>query len=713
MRIERIEIRNFKLLEDIRLEFSTDPARPLTLIRAENGSGKTSLLYAMLWGFYGRDGMPEYARDARLTSKAKPVGIPVDVSVMVEFGHDSGGGDGRYRLIRAVSETPQDDDGFTSTDVQLYLLTEQGEKPVEPADAFIAKMVPPNLSKVFFTNGDDVQDFMSGKVNKAERQGQVHNAIKSLLGLEQLYVARNDLKRVTDRVRKALSDGGSGELQEAAEQVAAASKAVETLDNEIAGLEQTLGRMRDAKSDWESELGKLQGIGDLDDLNREIKTLEADLAGLETQQATLFRTMRDNLKSESFSWDVAGSTLGAGLEVLSDLADRGVIPGTSIEVLRDRLSLKKCICGIDLLDGTEERANIEHLIEHQLEVSERDQRMTDALHVARVAHQQHQSRTADGDTFTKRRTDALDAATAIADTRTNKKAALDRAKGRRDQIDEERVQTLVEQIKEVEPKVTEADRDLARKGRDLEIAITRHKEASETYARLEREADLSAMKRARYDVAGDLAHLVDQMISTLESDHVERVQEQMGQMFLDIVGSDPELDSSVFGSVQINKDSFDIDVRTPQGNTLDFDAEINGASQRALTLSFIWSLMEVAGVEAPRTIDTPLGMVAGAVKKRMVEAITTPSASGVPFQLLLLLTRSEINDVESELLKAAGMSRTMTCSKDAGDLAHPWGQDRPYARLCTCDINTTCRICARTSDFEHGLAFRAEEADAR
>ena len=289
MRIERIEIRNFKLLEDIRLEFSTDPARPLTLIRAENGSGKTSLLYAMLWGFYGRDGMPEYARDARLTSKAKPVGIPVDVSVMVEFGHDSGGGDGRYRLIRAVSETPQDDDGFTSTDdnVQLYLLTEQGEKPVEPADAFIAKMVPPNLSKVFFTNGDDVQDFMSGKVNKAERQGQVHNAIKSLLGLEQLYVARNDLKRVTDRVRKALSDGGSGELQEAAEQVAAASKAVETLDNEIAGLEQTLGRMRDAKSDWESELGKLQGIGDLDDLNREIKTLEADLAGLETQQATL------------------------------------------------------------------------------------------------------------------------------------------------------------------------------------------------------------------------------------------------------------------------------------------------------------------------------------------------------------------------------------------------------------------------------------------
>ena len=185
----------------------------------------------------------------------------------------------------------------------------------------------------------------------------------------------------------------------------------------------------------------------------------------------------------------------------------------------------------------------------------------------------------------------------------------------------------------------------------------------------------------------------------------------MATMFLDIVGSDPEIDSSVFAEVTINE-SFDIEVRDPGGRRLDFDGEINGASQRALTLSFIWALMEVAAVEAPRIIDTPLGMVSGSVKTRMVDSITSPQ-SELPYQVLLLLTRSEIRDVEVQLTGRAGVSRTMTCSRDSGELTHVWGQDRPVVRMCTCGIETTCGICARVNDDQWGLNFRDEEAEAR
>ena len=37
MRLESAHISNFRLLEDISLNFSTEFARPLTVIRAENG----------------------------------------------------------------------------------------------------------------------------------------------------------------------------------------------------------------------------------------------------------------------------------------------------------------------------------------------------------------------------------------------------------------------------------------------------------------------------------------------------------------------------------------------------------------------------------------------------------------------------------------------------------------------------------------------------
>jgi DNA sulfur modification protein DndD len=164
--------------------------------------------------------------------------------------------------------------------------------------------------------------------------------------------------------------------------------------------------------------------------------------------------------------------------------------------------------------------------------------------------------------------------------------------------------------------------------------------------------------------------------------------------------------------VTINE-SFDIEVRTPQGSRLDFDAEINGASQRALTLSFIWALMEVAEVEAPRIIDTPLGMVAGAVKTRLTEAITAPPEQGNPnYQVVLLLTRSEIRDVEGIIDERAGILRTMSCSKDAKDLRFPWGQDRPQVRVCTCTHRQSCRICARTYDVDGEIEFRDLEAVA-
>ena len=144
----------------------------------------------------------------------------------------------------------------------------------------------------------------------------------------------------------------------------------------------------------------------------------------------------------------------------------------------------------------------------------------------------------------------------------------------------------------------------------------------------------------------------------------------------------------------------------------DTDFELNGASQRALTLAFIWALMEISGTTAPRIIDTPLGMVTGGVKTRMVDAITKPAGTELPdFQVILLLTRSEVRDVEELLDERAGVVRTLSCSKDyPEDLTNSWGVDHPIARACKCTHRESCLICARKYDDRHGLKFRNMEA---
>ena len=202
----------------------------------------------------------------------------------------------------------------------------------------------------------------------------------------------------------------------------------------------------------------------------------------------------------------------------------------------------------------------------------------------------------------------------------------------------------------------------------------------------EKEAKLNEATRLRSAVAEDLQTLASGALSTLKSVYVERVSARMNDLFLDIVGADPDSEAAVFTKVTINN-RFDIVIHTQDGKTLDADYELNGASQRALTLSLIWALMQVAGREAPRIIDTPLGMTSGMVRQRTVEILTTPVENvDVPYQVVLLMTRSEIRDIEELLDERAGVVSTLSCSKDyPRDLLNEWGEDAPTVRTCACD----------------------------
>ena len=194
MKLASAHIKNFKLLKSVDLAFSIDEARPLTVIRAENGSGKTSILYALRWAMYGAKGVPPRMR---LTAATSPPGRPVTVQVRVEFTTTEPytGEEVRYRLIRSCQETPGKDDSYERTKDKLRLLrrTPAGEEDIEHGkEGIIHNLLPPNLADVFFTNGDDVQRFISsGQRADRERQQAVHNAIRQLLGLNNVEEAKN------------------------------------------------------------------------------------------------------------------------------------------------------------------------------------------------------------------------------------------------------------------------------------------------------------------------------------------------------------------------------------------------------------------------------------------------------------------------------------------------------------------------------------------
>lgn len=714
MRLIRTHIENFKLLENVRINFSTEPKKPLTVIRAENGSGKTSILFALLWAFYGMPGLPESAPGLRLTSSALPAGTPIEISVMVEFEHtDDNNITTRYRLVRSVTETPQTGDNVDRQRdrVRLFKITSAGEDEIEGADALIGKFIPLRLKDIFFTNGDDVQTFISGSVSSQQRQDRVHRSIRMLLSLDTLRTAKEDLEFVFKKLRAEVSKSGGSDtskLETALEETEADLAAERAHADEVT---EQLANMTEQKNHWDKELSGLRGFGDLDELNARIEAAERDRDLREKERSRALGRMQDALRSEAISWTLMGDQLDEGMKLLSDLVDRRVIPGTSIEVLTDRLELEECICGEPLEPGSDHRHRVEQLRDEQRAESDSRQRLTGLFHTARQARAAEDARQGQSDAYANQRLKLLVEFTDAKDSLAAKATELEQLKERRNQIDEDRVRDLTGKIAGVERKIGDARTKLGGIQARIQQLDERRQVQDQQLRDAEKAVRASGDLVVKRDVSQDLAALAAGTLEMLEGDYVRRVSDRMNELFMDIVGSHPGFEAGVFEGVHIDE-NYNIIVDTHDGRTLDTDFELNGASQRALTVSFIWALMEVSGTTAPRIIDTPLGMITGGVKTRMVDRITRPSAVHLPdFQVVLLLTRSEIRDVEELLDNSAGEIVTISCSKDyPTDLVNPWGIDHPIVRACSCDHHQSCRICARQYDDRHGIDFRDMEA---
>ena len=712
MKLVSAHIKNFKLLKSIDLDFSIDGGRPLTVIRAENGSGKTSILYALRWAMYGANGVPA---GMRFTAAKSLPGRPVTVQVRVEFTTTDPytGEELRYRLIRSCVETPGADDGYERTNDKLRLLrrTAAGEKDIEHGkDGIISRLLPLNLADVFFTNGDDVQRFISsGQRAGRERQQAVHNAIRQLLALDNVEATEKQLTTITRSLKRKLASEGGEKLLRATDQLERIEESIAAKESERARILVRIEAVDEQIRKDDRELDSIRGIGDLDTIQARIKGLSNDLDDLNERENHIRSRMKSLLRSERLSWRLLGPKLQEGVEYLEELADRKVIPGVAIEVLTDRLELGICICGENLTHGSDRHAHVQHLIEQQRLDGYEQQRLSALWHVARQSSRDYQEIVQTRSSFVDNAARLRRQYVGCIDMRRRKKQDLEAEEEKRSRIDANRVRALSERINSNRSKRSKYDRqygDVVGQLRGLEEELGY---AKDNVRRAEREATLNEATRLRSAVAEDLLTLASGALSTLKSVYVQRVSERMNDLFLDIVGAEPDAETAVFTKITINN-RFDIVIHTQDGKTLDADYELNGASQRALTLSFIWALMQVAGREAPRIIDTPLGMTSGAVKQRTVELLTAPAEEvEVPYQVVLLMTRSEIRDIEELLDERAGVVSTISCSRDyPRDLINEWGKDAPTVRTCPCNHRQICSICERRNDSRARFVVREE-----
>jgi DNA sulfur modification protein DndD len=726
MKLKSARVRNFKLLRDVHLDLSLSSERPLTVVRAENGSGKTSALVALSWGLYGNDSLEDPS--VRLSPTSWPDETECEISVQLDFSntlYNEIAGEfvpttTNYRLVRSATESPLGDLPNRGPErVSLYKLTGAGLERVDPPELEVERMLPAEMMNVFFTDGDAAMNFISPQLTRANKRDQVQDAIRSLLGLGLLEGAGDHISGVQKRFNAEVSRASqSPRLRVVGQRLENAKAERESAGLRLKDVERQIEELGRRHEDADKRLQIALQAGDHVELARQQESAKRQLRDAEESEGAFKVRHQQLLQDERLSLALLGRPLREGFVQLAMLHDAGVIPSGSVPVLEERLDLELCICGTSLAPGTSERLAVERLIAEQRTVDQERKALTELHHAAKVDLQRAARAASDwkNDLSSLERT-RLNNQRAAAAAREQLRICEEKL-SRIDEVNIDQCRKDRDSLRVSLNAKQDEHRDLQTRLDQLAMAIA---ELKPEYDRLRREDQKLEELNSRLTVTDDMLGVVEGAVEELQQKYLAQVSERMNALFLEMVGADPESMaevaegniaerrvSHVFQSAAITE-QYEIEVHTSEHRTLNPDHELNGASKRALTFSFIWALTEVSGIIAPRIIDTPLGMMSGALKKRVVELITTPSGSAkdIERQIVLFLTRDEIRGIEEVLDERAG--RVVTFSNTDHypvDLVNDPGVDEPLIMVCECNHRQYCPICARRNDELYKLTLR-------
>lgn len=362
MILERLTLENFRQFRGRQeLLFSDLRERNVTIVHAENGFGKTTILKALLWGLYGREGL--MGPDGREEDFEKPDRIlheglaqwssdpnSIAATVRITFKHDSD----RYILTRQLTlaqQKLQKQPALTlevMRDGQTYTL----DRPQQRINAII----PYGISGLLFFNGERINHLAMEK-----NSSQVTAAIHQMLGLRLLRTTIDDLRHqnVRGKLSNELRDATSDEKRELMKRFSKLEALMRELEE---NRRQTLANLESTEAELDTVDNKLVA-------NREAHNLQTRRAHLTLERTQLIgrreditRRLSKLISEDGYTLFVAG-LISRGREIVARLRSEGKIPARVLNTfLQELLESGICICTRSLDEGTPERVAVENLL---------------------------------------------------------------------------------------------------------------------------------------------------------------------------------------------------------------------------------------------------------------------------------------------------------------------------------------------------------------
>ena len=344
MKLLEIRLDNFRQFYGSQvIRTSGDDTRNVTLIHAENGFGKTTLLNALLWCFYDQTTGKFEGKDKLINFEALEAGAG-SASVEVLFDHE----EGQYLARREVRKNRR------KRPLKISAIKNGSYDDLPNPESFINSVVPFGMAKYFFFDGEQAEAFSGEQNNRT-----VGEAIQTMLGCDIAHTAIEDLEYLSRKFDEEV--GKLPGKDEMAKEEGQLSELLKQKDGLVEQERELVERRAVSQESLQALLAELREIHEAADLQRQRDRYEIDLGVATNRQADLDRR-RTRWLADRAAAIVSPRLVNAVTSTLerSDLS--GIPSPYNEEFVLNLLAKASCICGRDLSEGTHEYGCVASLL---------------------------------------------------------------------------------------------------------------------------------------------------------------------------------------------------------------------------------------------------------------------------------------------------------------------------------------------------------------
>ena len=652
--IDRITFENYRQYGNGYLSFKPGGASNLSVLIAQNGTGKTTLLNAITWCLYDTEkhladektALPllnsSVAREATIGSVV-PVSVTLtilDENNIVEFHRAvdfkiSKDGTGNVRSIAgkskfSVSITPAND--FENT------IVKQGND----ADVVVKQYFDEAIFKFYFFDGEKLRDFFAA--------GQTDTIQQSVFNISQVTMLDNACTRLrkmhTDRTKRLAKDSPD---------IAALNAERDAVEKSLALARETLADSKTIEAQLTRRRQELDGIlrghEPIKKLQEERQDLEGLLLSIEQEEAAL-ATDRAVFIRQYTTILTLYPRIKHTLDLIRAKEADGDLPPAidkdQVRMLLDHLDLPCPLCDHEI--GETGRKHLEGLLEKISVSSQTSNYLKEIKAPLEAVIEQAQQFKKVLESLRQREMDIA----------SRKKTAEDRLQQIAALLTNYESESGELNVSKYENERTTVNLRINAANQAIGAAQTNIATYEERLAQIEKETKAALQKMNEHDDIRKQVVVIDAMwekLSKIKNQIIDEIKAVIEKMTWDIFDS-MIWKKQTFGSIKIG-DAYDIAVYNTDG--IEMTGSLSATEQMALAYAFTLAIHRASGKNCPLVIDSPLGRVSDDNRENMAKAL---QAVSMEKQIVMLFTPDEYSPAVRSLYEGVAAVRELALSDD-------------------------------------------------